>query len=80
MQKKPNDFGQKYGNQTKHNENAECINNITRELEGREDGPKTEMHIDLHKKRLKRLSNWKTSAMMEYMASGSRNSPPFTAD
>ena len=35
MQKKPNDFGLKYGNNNKkkkHNEKAEWINNITREL------------------------------------------------
>ena len=44
----------------KHNENAEWINNITRELEGLEDGPKTEIHIDLLKTTLKRISNWKT--------------------
>ena len=44
----------------KHNENAEWINNITRELEGLEEGPKTEIHIDLLKKTLKRISNWKT--------------------
>ena len=77
MQKKPNDLGRKYGNQ---NENAEEINNITRELEGLEEGPKTEIHTDLLKTILKRISNWKRQAMMEYMTSGSRNSPPFTAD
>ena len=43
MQKKPNDFGQKYGNQ-KHNENSEWINNIARELEVLEEAPKTEIH------------------------------------
>ena len=59
MQKKPNDFGQKYGNQKKYNENAEWINNITRELEGLEEAPKTEINIDLHKTTLKRISNWK---------------------
>ena len=32
MPKKLNDFGLKYGNQ-KHNEKAEWINNMTRELE-----------------------------------------------
>ena len=33
VQKRPNDFGLKYGNQ-KHNEKAEWINIMTRELEG----------------------------------------------
>ena len=40
-----------------HNDNAEWINNITRELEGLEEGPKTEIHIDLLKTTLKRISN-----------------------
>ena len=53
MQKKPNDFGQKYDNQKKHYENAEWINKITRELDGIEEGPKTEIHIDLLKTTLK---------------------------
>ena len=44
----------------KHNENDEWINNITRELDGHEEGPKTEILIDLLKTRLKRISNWKT--------------------
>ena len=44
----------------KHNENAEWINNITKELEELEEGPKTEIHIDLLKATLKRISNWKT--------------------
>ena len=43
----------------KHNENAECINNITRELDGLEEGPKIEIHVDLLKTTLKRISNWK---------------------
>ena len=63
MQKKPDDFGQKYGKKKKkkkHNGNAEWINNITRELDGLEESPKTEMHIDLLKTTLKRISNWKT--------------------
>ena len=33
----------------KHNEKAEWINNITRELEGLEESPKTVIHIDLLK-------------------------------
>ena len=57
MQKKSNDFGQKYGNQ-RNNENAEWINNTTRELEGLEEVPKMEIHIDLLKTTLKRISNW----------------------
>ena len=44
----------------KHYENAEWINNITKELEGDEEGPKTEIHIDFLKTTLKRISNWKT--------------------
>ena len=61
MQKKPNDFGLKYGNQkTKQNEKAEWINNMTRELEGHEEGPRVEIHTDLLKTTLKKISNWKT--------------------
>ena len=44
----------------KHNEKAEWINDMTRELEGLEEGPKTEIHIELLKKTLKKISNWKT--------------------
>ena len=72
MQKKPNDFGLKYGNQ-KYNEKAEWNKNMTRELEGLEEGPKAEIHIDLLKIR-------KRQAMMEYTVSGSRNLPLFTTD
>ena len=43
----------------KHNENGDWINNITRELDGLEEGPKMEMHVDLLKTTLKRISNWK---------------------
>ena len=43
----------------KHNQNAGWINNITRELEGLEDGPEIEIHVDLLKTTLKRISNWK---------------------
>ena len=59
MQKKPNDSGLKYGNQ-KHNGKAEWIKHITRELE-LEEGPKAEIHTDLLKTTLKKVSNWKTS-------------------
>ena len=44
-----------------HNENAEWINNLTREVEGLEEGPKTEIPIDLLKTTLKRISNCKTT-------------------
>ena len=44
----------------KHNEKAEWINNTTRELEGLEEGPKVEIHTDLFKTTLKKISNWKT--------------------
>ena len=61
MQKKPNDFRQKYGNKKKkHNEKADWINNMTRELEGIEEDPKAEIHTDLLKTTLKKISNWKT--------------------
>ena len=43
----------------KHKKNAEWINNITRELEGVEEGSKMEIHVDLLKTTLKRISNWK---------------------
>ena len=58
MQKKPNDFGLKYDIQ-KHNEKAEWINNMTRELEELEESLKAEIYIDLLKMTLK-ISNWKT--------------------
>ena len=53
-------FGTKIWQPKKHNENAEWINNITRKLEGLEEGPKTEIHIDSLKTTLQRISNWKT--------------------
>ena len=43
----------------KHNENAEGINNITRELDGLEEGPEMEIHVNLLKTTIKRISNWK---------------------
>ena len=43
-----------------HNEKAEWINHITRELEQLEEGPKAEIHTDLLKTTLKKASNWKT--------------------
>ena len=39
----------------KHNERDEWINDMTRELEGLEEGPKPEMHIDLLKTTLKNI-------------------------
>ena len=60
----------------KHNEKAEWINDITRELEGLEEGLKA----DLLKQHRKRYQTGKHQAMMEYMGSGSRNSPLFTTD
>ena len=59
MKKKPNKFGPKYGNK-KYNEKAEWINNITRELDGLEEGQKVEIHSDFLKATLKKISNWKT--------------------
>ena len=44
----------------KHDERAEWINNITRELEGPEEGCKAKIYIDLLKTTLKRKPNWKT--------------------
>ena len=52
-------FWIKIWQQKKHNENAKWINNITRKLEGLEEGPKMEIHVDLLKIALKRISNWK---------------------
>ena len=52
---------------------------MTRELE-LEEGPKAEKHIDLPQTTLKTYQTGKRQAMMEYMVSGSRNSPPFTTD
>ena len=39
----------------KHNEKVEWINNMTRELEGLEEGPKAKIHIDLLKTTLKKI-------------------------
>ena len=43
-----------------HNEKAKWINNMTKELEGLEEGPKVELPRDLLKTTLKKISNWKT--------------------
>ena len=42
-----------------HNEKAKCINNMSKKLEGLQEGLKVEIHINLLKKTLK-VSNWKT--------------------
>ena len=42
-----------------HNKKAELINNIAKELKGLEEGSKVKMHINLLRKRLKKISNWK---------------------
>ena len=59
MQEKPNNFGLKCGNQ-ENIKKAKWISNITKELEGLEEGPKVEIHIDLLKTSLKNISNQKT--------------------
>ena len=64
----------------KHNEKAEWINDTTRELEGLEEGLKGEIHIDLFTLTLKEFETGKRQAMMVYIVSSSRNSPPFTID
>ena len=53
---------------------------MTKELEGLEEGPKTEIYIDLLKTTLKKYQTGKRQVMMKYMVSGSRNSPPSTTD
>ena len=78
--KKTEQFWTEIWQPKKHNEKAEWINNITRELEGLEKDPKVEIHINLLKTTLKKYKTGKCQAMMEYMVSGSRNSPSFTTD
>ena len=51
---------------------------MTKELEGLEEGPKAEIHIDLLKTALKKYQTEKRQTMMEYTFSGSRNPLPFT--
>ena len=48
-------FWAKIWEPNKHNENAEWIYNITRELDGLEEGPKMEIHVDLLETTLKRI-------------------------
>ena len=79
MQKKLNDFRLKYGKQ-KNNEKAEWINNMIRELKGLEEGRKRKYTSIYSKRQKKKYQTGKRQAMMEYVVSGSRNSPPFTTD
>ena len=44
----------------KHNKKAKWINDMTRELEEHEEGPKAEILMELLKKTLKKISNWRT--------------------
>ena len=53
---------------------------MTKELEGLEESPEVEIHVGTLKMKLKKSHTGKRLAMMEYMVSGSRNSPPFTTD
>ena len=53
---------------------------MTKELEGLEEGPKAEIRIDLLKKSIKKYQIGKHQAMIEYMDSGSRDSPSFTTN
>ena len=67
----------------RHNEKVEWIIPITRELEELEEGQEAEIHTDLRKIKLKKISNWKTpghDGKYGFMVSSLRNSPPFTAD
>ena len=51
--KETEQFWTKIWRPKKHNEKAEWINNMTRELEGLEEGSKAEIHIELLKKKKK---------------------------
>ena len=53
---------------------------MTKELEGLEEDLKAEIHTDSLKTTLKKYRTGKRQAMMEYIASGSRNPPPFKTD
>ena len=59
--KETEQFWTKIWRAKKHNEKAEWISDMTRELEGLEEGPKMEIHIEQLKKTVKMISNWKTS-------------------
>ena len=64
MQRKPNEFELKHGNQ-KHNEKTEWINNITRELER----PESRNTHQFTQNDTKKYQTGKRQAMMEYMVS-----------
>ena len=53
---------------------------MAKELDGLKEGPKAEINRDLLRTTPKNIKFEKKQAMMELMDSGSRNSPPFTAD
>ena len=57
--KETEQFWTKIWQPQKYNEKAEWINDMTRELEGLEEGPQAEIHIEQLKKTLKKISNWK---------------------
>ena len=54
-----------------HSEKAEWINNMTRELEGLEEGRKRK-YRSIYQNYTKKISTGKRQAIMEYMVSGSR--------
>ena len=78
--KETGQFWTKIWQSREQNEKAKWINNMTKELEGFAEGPEAEKHIDLLKTTRKKYQIDKHRVMMEYMYSGSRNSPPFTTD
>ena len=53
---------------------------MTRELDGLKEGSKAVIPIDLLKTALEKYQTGKRQAIMEYMASGFKNSPPFMTD
>ena len=58
---------------------AEWINNMTKEFEGLEEGPKVEIHLDLLELIQEKYQTGKCQATMEYMVYCSRNLPPFNS-
>ena len=63
-----------------HNEKAEWINHITRELEHSKKAQKLKYTLIYSIRLLKRYQTGKHRAMIEYMVSSSRSSPQFTTD
>ena len=53
---------------------------MANELECHKEGQKVEIYVDLVKTTLKKYQIGKRLGMIEYMDSGSRNSPPFTTN